>query len=87
MNVRAEYDLARSMLLSVYKVRDAMSACRIDLELAKDIDQPALIKIQGQRIKDLSEARRELDAELLEANFLWDFTTVFPVERLNYAGE
>jgi len=83
MNAKAEYDLARNILLSVYKARDAMDACRFRIDILNYIDQPTFIKMEKPKIDELSEARRQLDVELLEAKFIWDFKTVFPLQRLS----
>jgi len=59
----AEYELARRLLLRVYKVRWAIHAFRRELDF-----EEAALETKWNRI---NEPARELDADILEAKVLW----------------
>ena len=81
-----EYDLTRRLLRSTYKLRDAFSVVRNPVMWANEfVPAPADFKGNAEeeqfygmsaayekRWDHVVNARRELDAELLEAEVIWD---------------
>ncbi len=82
---RAEYDLARRLLLGAYAVRDALWLARtsaffqygpVTRPTGDDPDDRArhrreLTEMFYRRLEDVQEAQASLDADLLEAEVLW----------------
>jgi len=71
LTANAEYDLARRVLVAVYKVRDAIEGCRTSawegdseiVDVTKRIHELAFTKLE--------DATANLDVELLEAQAVW----------------
>src|SRR5215216_7272461 len=71
LTANAERELARRVLIAVYKVRDAINDCRL---IATDIDSVTVDitqRIHEKKFEKLDEAKADLDAELLEAEAVW----------------
>jgi hypothetical protein len=67
----AEYDLARRVLVSVYKLRAAINNCRlIEVEMDSEIVDITK-KIHDSLFDKLDEAQADLDVELLEGEAVW----------------
>jgi hypothetical protein len=67
----AEYDLARRVLVAVYKVRDVINNCRL---LASELDSETMDitkQIHESHFAKLDEAQASLDVELLETQAIW----------------
>jgi hypothetical protein len=71
LTANAERDLARRVLVAVYKVRDAVEGCRV-LAWEGDSDIVDVTKkIHDMKFEILDETKAGLDAELLEAKAVW----------------
>ncbi len=81
-----EYDLTRRLLRAIYKLRDAFAVVRNPIMWANEFVPPppdfkgdaederfyGMAAAYEKRWDHVVNARRELDAELLEAEVLWD---------------
>lgn len=72
----AEYDLARRVLLAVYKVRDAINNCRFhasleEVEADRDGIAKAIKQMHDEAIAELEKAKASLEVELVEAEAVW----------------
>lgn len=84
---RAEFDIARSLLMSTYKVREALRASRSPMIIGSEFPQPyqeryfdkktereeaeAYAHVYMNRLRPVFEALQEFDARRLEAEVLW----------------
>jgi hypothetical protein len=71
LTANAEYQLARRVLVAVYKVSDAINNCRI---FASEMDSEVVDvtqKIHDSKFDKLDEEQASLDVELLEAEAVW----------------
>jgi hypothetical protein len=73
LTANAERDLARRVLIAVYKVRDAVHRIITFAELVADKEAPseAAQKILKEKIVELEQTCASLDIELLEAEAVW----------------
>jgi hypothetical protein len=69
LTANAERDLARRVLVKVYKVLDAIDNCRLDGLINGDVVETK--KIHEVLFEKLKKAKEELDVELLEAEAVW----------------
>jgi hypothetical protein len=73
----AERDLAKRVLLAVYKVRHAIHTVSLYAEIAADVPSESAKKAHKEKIAELIQTRANLDVELLEAEAVWG-------DQLNY---
>src|ERR1043165_8584989 len=69
LTANAERELARRVLIAVYRVRDAINDCRFPPVTHDDLE--ATKKLHELQVAKLDEAQARLDAELLEAEAVW----------------
>lgn len=86
LRFKEEHDLARRLLLSVYKLRAAMGFARLNESLVRGMDKTAKARtyeIELPRIQDMEQARRELKLGMQEAEAVWGFTVRYELEQLS----
>jgi hypothetical protein len=72
LTANAERELARRVLIAVYKVRSAIRLCRLPMmEHVSDSDAVLIKKMQDVQIAQLDAAKTSLEVELLEAQAVW----------------
>jgi hypothetical protein len=86
ITAKAEYDLARRVLLRLYRIRDAIQAARFEDDWASDVEESKLRPVQAGLIQEVAEAERSLRADLLEATVLWDRSTTLHFDLVRFSA-
>ncbi len=71
LTANAEHELARRVLVAVYKVRDAIEGCRLSAWEGDSEIVDVTKKIHDMNFEKLDTAKAGLDVELLEAEAVW----------------
>jgi hypothetical protein len=69
LRANAEYDLARRVLIAVYKVKDAVNNCRIFIDPREHLEEAK--KQHSVQIAKVDDSTSNFAVELLEAEAVW----------------